>query len=760
MACAVALPAIGVAANYAGRPLTEVLRGFEESSLRLVYSSAVVHPGLEVGVEPDAPDDLGRLRQVLAPLGLRARHVSGRIYAIVPTAGGDPSAVPPTRARPAPRSELEEIVVAASRFRLATDSIDVATFLSQADAETLPRLAEDSLKVLQRMPGAASNGVSGLAHLRGGEENETLIELDGLSLYEPFHLKNFFSPVSVLDSRMLGQVEMHVGAFTVDRGDRMSAIVDARSAPVEEDHRYELGVSTFHSSGLAGRRFADGRGQWLVSARRSNLSELADLAESATGEPSYWDSFARVQYELSDSTRISARALVSSDEISVDDEDDGEFAEARYRNSYLWATLEHDWSEALGARLTASYTDVDNRRQGAVEDPGRRVGAVEDRRHYDIAGFRADASHFGSTWLTRFGVEVRALAATYDYRAAAHYSAGFPWPQSPETGFARELSPKPSGQQYSAYLTGRRRVGDRLTVEAGLRFDDQTYDEADEDDQLAPRVNLLYEAGPRTQLRLSLGRFQQFQAINELQVEDGVEDFHDAQRVDQAILGLEHDWGNGASLRLEAYRKDYSAPRARYENLLDPRALLPELEPDRIRIAPESSLAQGVEALLSLRGQGPWSGWVSTAWSTVDDRIEGRDRPRGWDQTTHLSTGLSYANGPWDATAALEYHSGWPTTEVMLESRLDEDPSAVVVLGEINGARFPYYMTLDLRVRRLFAVRRGVLSVYGELGNALDRENRCCTDYSTEFVDGRWVLWRDHRNWLPLLPALGVLWEF
>lgn len=746
------------AAGYAGRPLPEVLRDFEESSLRLVYSSAVVHPGLEVDVEPDAPDDLGRLRQVLAPFGLRAKHVSGRIYAIVPATGGGSLAVPP--ARSSPRVELEEIVVAASRFRLATDAIDVATFLSQADVETLPRLAEDSLKVLQRMPGAASNGVSGLAHLRGGEENETLIELDGLSLYEPFHLKNFFSPVSVLDSRMLGQVEMHVGAFTADLGDRMSAIVDVRSAPVEEDHRYELGVSAFHTSGLAGRRFADGRGQWLASARRSNLAELADLAESATGEPAYSDAFARVQYALSDSTRISARALVSSDEVTVDDEDDGEYAEARYRNSYLWATLEHDWSPALSARFTASYTDVDNRREGTIEEPGRRMGAVEDRRHYDIVGFRADARHLGSEWLTRFGLEVRSLAATYDYQAAVRYAAGFPWPQSPPTGFARELSPEPSGQQYSAHLSGRRRIGERLTVEAGLRFDDQTYDEADEDDQLAPRINLLYEAGARTQLRLSLGRFQQFQAINELQVEDGVEDFHAAQRVDQAILGIEHGWSNGVSLRVEAYRKDYSAPRARYENLLDPRALLPELEPDRIRIAPQSSRAQGVEGLLSLRGQGPFSGWIGAAWSTVDDRIDGRDRPRSWDQTTHLGMGLSYASGPWDATAAVEYHSGWPTTEVTLESRLGEDPSAVVVLGEINGARFPYYMTLDLRVRRLFAVRRGVLSVYGELGNALDRENRCCTDYATEFVDGRWVLQRDDRNWLPLLPSLGVLWEF
>ncbi len=70
---------------------------------------------------------------------------------------------------------IAAIVVTASRYSLASDVPEVHTFLSQEELEALPRLAEDALKVVHRLPGAASNGLAGLAHMRGGDTNETLV---------------------------------------------------------------------------------------------------------------------------------------------------------------------------------------------------------------------------------------------------------------------------------------------------------------------------------------------------------------------------------------------------------------------------------------------------------------------------------------------------------------------------------------------------------------------------------------------------------
>ena len=91
------------------------------------------------------------------------------------------------------------MVVAASRYSLSSEIPDAHTFLTQGEIEGMPRLADDSLKAVHRLPGAASNGVSGLAYMRGGDSNETLVSLDGFPLYEPFHLKVLLSPTSLLD---------------------------------------------------------------------------------------------------------------------------------------------------------------------------------------------------------------------------------------------------------------------------------------------------------------------------------------------------------------------------------------------------------------------------------------------------------------------------------------------------------------------------------------------------------------------------------
>ncbi len=204
---------------------------------------------------------------------------------------------------------------------------------------------------------------------------------------------------------------------------------------------------------------------------------------------------------------------------------------------------------------------------------------------------------------------------------------------------------------------------ERLAAEFGLRWDEQTYG-ADADDQWGPRLNLAWQLDGATRLRASWGRFQQFQGINELQVEDGVDQFFPAQRADHAILGLERDLPADLTLRVEAYRKDYAQLRPRYENLFDPLSLVPELRWDRVAIAPDSARAEGIEWLLTHRGTGPWHGWLNYTWSRVNDREDGVDTRRSWDQTHSVGSGVAWASGPWQATVAAAWHTGWPTTPV------------------------------------------------------------------------------------------------
>lgn len=741
---------------YAGRPLAEVLQDLGEQGLHLVYSSETVPASLAVAREPAGDTPRAILDEVLAPHGLRAKRAGADTYAIVRAKSATPApgsgASGGTIAAP-----LEEIVIAASRYSLSADTPDVHTFLTQEQIEALPRLADDSLKAVHRLPGAASNGLSGLANMRGGEENETLIVFDGLPLYEPFHLRLLLSPTSVLDPRVVSRLDVHAGGFTARYGDRMSAVIDATSVHPAQDAYYELGASLFHLSALASHRFGDGKGQWLAAGRRSNLDEVADLVDSQIGEPSYSDAFGRVDYEFNDRTRASLRVLLASDRGEIQNSAETEFADASYRNSYVWATLEHEFSPGIAGTAIVSYTDVASERDGEVVEPGRRVGTVHDERHYDVLGLKLDGTWRTQRWAHQFGVEYRSLAADYDYSSEARFEAGYPWPDSPAQEIVRTADPEPSGHHVAAYLSSRVMLGPRLAAEAGLRWDEQSYG-SDSDDQWGPRVNLAYQPDGATRLRASWGRYRQFQGINELQVEDNVTDFLPAQRADHWIVGVEHDLPEGYGLRVEAYRKDYDHLKPRYESLFDPLSLVPELRWDRVRIAPDSARAEGVETLLTRRSSNPWNGWLSYTWSRVADRDNGIETRRSWDQTHSVGAGLSWASGPWNATVATSYRTGWPTTPVSVTDA--GTPQAAIVVGRRNSIRYDDYSSVDLRVNRNFAIRRGDLDVFAEVTNAFDRRNPCCTDFSYAYPGGQLALEREYRHWLPLVPSVGVFWKF
>ena len=60
-----------------------------------------------------------------------------------------------------------------------------------------------------------------------------------------------------------------------------------------------------------------------------------------------------------------------------------------------------------------------------------------------------------------------------------------------------------------------------------------------------------------------------------------------------------------------------------------------------------------------------------------------------------------------------------------------------------------------------FDLRRGSLLAFVEISNVLDRNNECCLDW--DIIDGPAgdeVLERGLDYWMPMLPAIGILWEF
>jgi hypothetical protein len=354
---------------------------------------------------------------------------------------------------------------------------------------------------------------------------------------------------------------------------------------------------------------------------------------------------------------------------------------------------------------------------------------------------------------------VHRLWGQYDYSSELQVEPGFPFPGLPGFTSARAVAPAPQGYETSAYWEARRSFGDRLTVQGGMRVDTQTHDGSGDQEQWSPRVSLLYRLSPQTQLRTSWGRFFQAQGINELQVEDGVDRFHQAQQANHAIVSLEHAFTFGIDMRIEAYRKDYRKVAPHFENLFDPLVLFPEAEFDRVKIDPDRGRAEGIEMLLQARAYGPWSGWLGYTWARAEDQFAANNVPRSWDQAHAIEIGITWTRGPWTATVTNSFHSGWPTTELELTPPSAGAPQ--IVLGRRNRSRLAAYDSLDLRLSRAFTLRRGVLDVFVEATNLTSRSNPCCTSYAvTANPDGSFLYSRDVDSWLPFIPSAGVLWRY
>jgi hypothetical protein len=752
------LAAPASAQELRGRRVSEVLDELRSAGLTFIYNTQIVPRELRIETEPRARGGVDLAREVLAAHGLALSQVAPGVFAVV----ADSAAPKTDRTRdsvPSQESRLEEVVVQTSRYRLATGDLATHTFLTQEQVKNMPRLADETLRAVQRLPGTTTNGFSSIGSVRGGEPNETAIVLDGLRLYEPFHLKNFLSPVSLLDSRLIDGIEFYSGGFPVVYGDRMSAIIDATTVRPADPRYFELGLNLFHASALAATQFAGGRGHALVSARRSNLGDLAYLSENDFGEPQYSDGFARADYAFNNATRGSLETLVSSDTIVARQSAGQQRARAKYRNIYAWATLDHDWSNGAATRVIASFTDLENRRQGEINEPGIRTARVSDERLFHIVGLRIENSLDTGMLEHRFGAEVRRLWGDYDYSDEVHVLPGVPFPGSPGFDTARTTEPSPQGYESSGYWDIRAQLNERWAIQGGSRIDTQTYDGSDDGEQWSPRIGVLYTLSPQTQMRASIGRYVQFQGINELQVEDGVDTFYPAQHAYHWILGVDHAFAAGLDLRVEAFLKDYRHINPRFENIFDPLVLLPEAEFDRVRIAPDNARATGVEMMLRLRPHGSWSGWLSYSWSRAEDRVNGMDVPRSWDQRQAVNLGIVWSKGPWNATLSDSFHTGWPTT--VLEVTGEETGNPQLVLSRRNRARLSDYNTLDLRVTRTFALPRGALDVFVEVTNALSRANACCIKYEvTRNPDGTLNYSRDEDSWLPLVPSAGVLWRY
>jgi hypothetical protein len=674
--------------------------------------------------------------------------------------------------RPIP---LAEIVIAPGSFGVLEEVGALSgSSVSREDIEAIPQFGDDVFRTLKRMPGVAAEDISTKLNVRGGTDRDLLVHLDGLELYEPYHLKDLDGALGIVDVQALGGIDLVTGGFPAEYGDETAGVFNMYSrSPPPEGRRTTLGLSLSSVSAISQGSFGEARGQWLVSLRRGFLEYVLAVAGVEDDmDPRYWDALARVQYLLGERHIVWAEVLWAGDDLRWFDEDTSSAVTSDWSNGYVWTGWTARPFDRLRVETLLSAGRLTRRRVGDVDNPNGGAftpltADVTDEASFEFVGVKQDWSvDLTHALMLKAGLELRTTSSSYDYASAV---TRFDLTETNDLyvrADSSSVATAPDGRESGAYAALRGLAGERFSWEAGVRHD---WREHTGDSDWSPRLLGRLDLGDRTSVKGSWGRYHQSQGLHELAVQDGETGYVGSEVADQIAVGVEHLFAGGLDVRVEGYVRSISAPLPLYVNLSRSVNPVLEVESDRRRIIPTEARARGLELIVAHDGSGVATWSASYALARAEDLVDGRWAPRTLDQLHTLNLrGAVRFGGSWQLSGAWSYHTGWPFTEqyLDLEVGLSEDGAEQVEVirrgfGPYNADRLPSYHRLDLRLTRAWELGSSRLEVFLDVFNAYDRTNLRGYQWYLNRSGGRvWAERTTGEEQLPILPTLGMRWVF
>ncbi len=616
----------------------------------------------------------------------------------------------------------------------------------------LPSVFESDLfRSVQLLPGIkSSSDFSSKLYIRGGSPDQTLILLDGTTVYNPTHFFGFFS---TFNTEAIKDVRIYKGAYPATYGGRLGSVIDIynRDGNRNETHgMFQLGV-------LASRVAVEGpvsvggvNGSYMVAARRSTLEPLLaylrnELDEDAIPERFYfYDLNAKLNLDLSANDRLSISGYAGRDAVLVPFAEDAEF-ELDYGNQ----TLSLGYTRLLSETAFSTFRATGSR---YFSRPIGRIAGTEFERPNSIVDFsgRADIEWFptrslegkAGVWGGYLDLNLRSV---FDGEERINFSSNAPY----ASGYAQvQYSPT-----YDWFFTG------------GVRAD---YFGAGSFFRLAPRFEIERKWGEGFIAQLAAGRYYQFLTLisNEafsgfdvwVTTGDGIQPSYS----DQIALGLKTRLPSGFRFDTEIYAR----------TMRDLFEIRPEVQDvagldyaELFRIG--EGYAYGAEFLLE-KTSGPFTGLIGYTLSTTRRRYPSNPGfadyfPPKYDRLHDVNVVLAYDLGRgWTTTAAATYATGQAYTEpVGRYSAFGLDfltgDINVLISQQLNGQRLPAYHRLDLgftKRGRFFGFADYALRL--QAVNAYNRRNLWfyIYDFAENPVD------RSAVRQLPILPNISLTLRF
>ncbi|MFL3013105.1 MAG: TonB-dependent receptor, partial [Candidatus Neomarinimicrobiota bacterium] len=485
---------------------------------------------------------------------------------------------------------FSEVEVTAEKIKRKNNIQPSTVNLSPRMLRSAPALAEpDLFRTIQALPGVltTSEFSTGLV-IRGGNTDQNLILLDGVTVYNPSHLGGIFSNF-IVDG--VKEAELIKGAYNAEYGGRLSAVLNIISREGNKK-KFEGKANLSLLSAQATLEGPFYKGAWVFSGRRTYFDKI--FKNVPTIPPYYfYDVQSHVYSDLTPKDRISLSFYNGVDDLLFDT-----FGLAgRWGNRTISAQYRRVFSEKMiGNFLLANsvfFTEF---------GLGGSNGLNSDNQ-IDDATVAANFSWFRSSSSTiKFGAQIKNL--------------GFLYTNSFNDSLQFEINTTP--KEYASYAKLKYSPSEKFILEPGVRVNLYSV----YSDSIFPdlRFGMKYLLTDDRYINFSVGNYHQFIATFQddynptiLDQWIAVDNTVAPAKSSQIVLGYEEYVNDLYKLQVEGYYKDiknlftFEESRATTDEAISDTALSDI-------VTPSNGYAYGLE-LFAQKMSGRLSGWLAYTFS-------------------------------------------------------------------------------------------------------------------------------------------------
>ncbi|MEE3153392.1 MAG: TonB-dependent receptor [Candidatus Neomarinimicrobiota bacterium] len=679
--------------------------------------------------------------------------------------------------------ELTEVEVTAEKLQRRNNIQPSKINLSPRMMKAAPALAEpDLFRTIQALPGVlmTSEYSTGLV-IRGGNTDQNLIMLDGITVYNPSHLGGVFSNF-IVDG--VKEAELIKGAYNAEYGGRLSAVLNVIS---REGNKNEFRGKA-NLSLLSAQTTLEGpfyKGAWVLSGRRTYFDLVLPkvLPNIADNIPPYYfyDIQSHIFSDISAKDRISLSYYSGIDNIIFDT-----FGlDGRWGNNTVSAHYRRVFNERLVGNFLIANSQFFTRfglggSGGLVSDNG-----IDDRTlSGDFSWFKSSESTF------KFGIQQKMLGFEYINKF------------QDSTQFKIKTSPV----ELASYVKMKYDHNNLFIIEPGVRINYYNV----YPDSLYPdlRLGLKYLLTDDRYINFSVGNYHQFISTFQDDFNPAILDNWIAAdesvapgKSVQVVLGYEEYIRNIYKIQVEGYYKDLKNLLTYEEKRSTTDAEISDESLAEI-VTPADGYAYGFE-LFGQKMTGKLSGWLAYTFSVsrkIMNSIYAKSEQEyytNWDRTHAFSALGNYQfNKKWEMNWRLALQSGQAFTPILgyYVQKFPESPEKVfrTIPGTRNSSRYEPYSRLDVGVVYHAKIGKTNVDFFFQIINTLNRSNTFRKIYSLGSPfngiddDGDWVE-EDHDDngngrpdpgetnvdesdegrineqsigLFPIIPSFGFTWEF